>query len=167
MKPSGFFKRVKPLRQRRREGADVEREVKPWAVALASSTVRSLHKGTMEGGTSGVPVTKGPAAKPGKGAQTKDEAAWVAALLEYGCICCRQLGFGYVAPEIHHILRGGVRLGHKFTLPLCTNHHRGGARFASRHPWRERFEQAYGTEMGLLSTLQGVLKLQADGSYAP
>lgn len=157
------IKRKTPLRQRRREGSDIVREEKPRALA---PTIRPRTDVTYGGGTSGVPVLKGPEAKPGKRAPTKDEAAWMSALIEYGCIACRHLGHGYVAPEIHHILRGGVRMGHKFTLPLCTNHHRGGAQFASRHPWRERFEATFGTEWALLATLQGVLKLQPDGRYA-
>lgn len=52
------LRRKAPLRQRRREGSDIVREEKPWAQALASSTVRPLSRGTMGGGTSGVPVPK-------------------------------------------------------------------------------------------------------------
>jgi len=58
MKRSGFKHRTKPIRQRRREGADVERSDKPWAVALASATLRPLTPGRIGGSTSGVAVEK-------------------------------------------------------------------------------------------------------------
>jgi hypothetical protein len=41
-----------------------------------------------------------------------------------GCICCLRAGSGYRAPDIHHVLSGGRRIGHHATLPLCPNHHR-------------------------------------------
>lgn len=44
-----------------------------------------------------------------------------------GCIACRERGFGYVPPDIHHLLSGGVRIGHDATIPLCAHHHRGHA----------------------------------------
>jgi hypothetical protein len=47
-----------------------------------------------------------------------------AKLLEHGCVCCKQLGF-YNVPEIHHILSGGRRMGHEYTIPLSPWHHRG------------------------------------------
>jgi len=58
VKRSGFKHRTKPMRQRRREGADVERSDKPWAVALASATLRPLTPGRIGGSTSGVAVEK-------------------------------------------------------------------------------------------------------------
>jgi hypothetical protein len=52
-------------------------------------------------------------------------------LHKLGCICCKKAGSGYRAPDIHHVLRGGRRIGHQATLPLCPWHHRrvplGGA----------------------------------------
>lgn len=169
MKQRTPLKRKTPLRQTRRvrvEGPTAPREPKPWA----APTVLPLRAGTYAGGVSGVAVPKSEAAKPGKRTPTVDERAWMTAIVEYGCIACRMEGFGYVRPAVHHILRGGVRMGHLFTLPLCDpGHHQNGQQFGmvSRHPWKERFETRYGTEMGLLSTLQGVLKMQKDGSYAP
>jgi hypothetical protein len=52
------MKRIAPLRQSRRHGADVEREPKPWAVALASSTLRPLQVPSYAGSTSGRAVAK-------------------------------------------------------------------------------------------------------------
>lgn len=58
MKTRKPLRRTKPLRQRRREGADVEREVRPWAANLSASTVKPLHQGSYGGGASGVAVAK-------------------------------------------------------------------------------------------------------------
>jgi hypothetical protein len=104
-----------------------------------------------------VAIPKGPKAKTGKRTPNAAEAAWIARILEYCCIACRiQYGDSIRTPaEVHHILRGGQRIGHLFTLPLCTTHHRGGP-FA-RHPYRARFEKQYGTEMELLERLQAEL----------
>jgi len=42
------------------------------------------------------------------------------------CVCCRQRGYGYKQlVEIHHLLSGGKRRGHLFTVGLCQWHHRG------------------------------------------
>lgn len=104
-----------------------------------------------------VQIPKGPKAKPGKRTPTKAEAEWMAAIVAYGCVACRFDGRGFVAPAVHHILRGGVRMGHLFTLPLCDpGHHQNGAALGmvSRHPWKARFEKQYGDEMVLLAGLK-------------
>lgn len=54
---------------------------------------------------------------------------------EHGCLCClmaKELGFqvsGFGIPEIHHLNEGGIagnkRRGDRFTVPLCSYHHRG------------------------------------------
>lgn len=106
------------------------------------------------------PMPKPEAARPGKRAPTADEKRWMDAITAYGCIACRMDGLGVVPPAVHHILRGGRRIGHRFTLPLCDpGHHQGGAErgMVSRHPWKARFEQRYGTELNLLATLQVAL----------
>ena len=65
-------------------------------------------------------------AKPGKRTPTKEEADWMDSILEYGCIACRMDGNGINPPCVHHILRGGQRIGHLFTIPLCPGHHVAG-----------------------------------------
>lgn len=48
------------------------------------------------------------------------------ALVKYGCIACRLMGW-YAVPEIHHIVDQGYRKhsgGNRATLPLCPWHHR-------------------------------------------
>jgi hypothetical protein len=41
-----------------------------------------------------------------------------------GCIACRKRGIASQA-DVHHLLSGGKRRGHRFTIPLCPWHHRG------------------------------------------
>ena len=95
--------------------------------------------------------------KPGKGAPTKDESAWMDAIVEHGCICCILDGQQPRPTAVHHILSGGRRKGHLFTLPLCDpGHHQGGQAFGmvSRHPNKARFEAEYGTEHELLAMVR-------------
>lgn len=55
---------------------------------------------------------------------TKADQVRFELLHRIGCICCRKAGSGYRAPDIHHILSGGQRMGNQHTLPLCPEHHR-------------------------------------------
>ena len=61
---------------------------------------------------------------------TKAEKKRMEKIVELGCVCCRMrlprkdshnIGPG----ECHHLLDGGVRRGHAFTICLCAFHHRG------------------------------------------
>lgn len=100
---------------------------------------------------------KGEVARPGKRAPTAQEREWMDWIAAQGCICCRLDGLPPRPTAVHHILRGGLRMGHMYTLPLCQpGHHMDGAQFGivSRHPWKHRFEEKYGTELELLSILQ-------------
>lgn len=109
-----------------------------------------------------VPVPKGPKSKSGKRTPTKAEAEWMSRIVSHGCVACGIDGtltksedgvYEPVRPEVHHILRGGRRVGHLFTLPLCTLHHRGESPHA-RHPYKARFEARYGSELDLLARLK-------------
>jgi hypothetical protein len=78
---------------------------------------------------------------------------------ELGCIVCRMVLNIYSPAEIHHVLDGGRRLGHQSVLPLCPSHHRGGSdgtvdQCVSRHPYKKRFEDKYGTEAELLERVK-------------
>jgi Recombination enhancement, RecA-dependent nuclease len=104
-----------------------------------------------------LPVTKEVKARPGKKAPTVLERAWMDSIVRYGCVACRKDGLGYVAPQVHHILSGGRRIGHLSTLPLCPGHHQdghGALGMVARHPYKARFEAKYGTEAELLALLQ-------------
>lgn len=56
---------------------------------------------------------------------TRYEATRIEAMMRLGCCCCAHLGLVHIAQECHHILDGGRRMGHWFTLPLCRGHHQG------------------------------------------
>jgi hypothetical protein len=103
------------------------------------------------------------------GKPTKSQQARFDALKEMGCICCWNHDAVRQDAEIHHIAQGFKRLGHDFTIPLCTWHHRG-------HPpahldvremtqlcgpslarGKRAFVAVFGTELALLETVNAVL----------
>ena len=83
------------------------------------------------------------------------------AVSQIGCIVCLNKGFPNHAVEIHHVY-GKTKLdAHMHILPLCFDHHRGGKDaepIISRHPWKKRFEKAYGTEQELLDQVNGIVE---------
>ena len=104
----------------------------------------------------------------GKRAPTKEEARWMDAITRYGCIACRKDGHEPRPTAVHHILSGGVRIGHLFSLPLCDpGHHQDGEQFGlvSRHPYKARFEAMYGTELELLAELKKELGVFDEATY--
>lgn len=60
-------------------------------------------------------------------APTKAERQWMGKIVAYGCCACRSdTGKDWLRPvEVHHLLDGGVRIGHHATVALCQFHHRG------------------------------------------
>lgn len=91
---------------------------------------------------------------------TKEEQQHLDHVQSLGCIACRINGM-YSPAEIHHVLDGGRRIGHSHVIPLCFPHHRGGgdglSAVVSRHPYKKRFEAAYGTEQQLLDRVEELL----------
>jgi hypothetical protein len=101
----------------------------------------------------------------------------MAQVAELGCLCCRQLTYltpkiGEWAPaEVHHLLDGGQRRGHLFTIGLCAWHHRGVLRYGycrqgmdeefgpslahGTRPFRER----WGTDEQLLAMQNRLIEL--------
>lgn len=78
-------------------------------------------------------------------------------IVEHGCIACVLDGMMPRPTTVHHIIRGGQRMGHLWSLPLCDpGHHQSGDAFGlvCRHPWKARFEARYGTELQLLAMLR-------------
>lgn len=100
---------------------------------------------------------RGKRMRQGKVTATAQEQSWMDRAQASGCIVC-WMQFGVVAgAEIHHLKGGDRRMGHLFTIPLCYPHHRGGdgeGTFISRHPWKVRFEAAYGFELDLLEEVR-------------
>ena len=91
---------------------------------------------------------------------TKDEEKYQNDLRESGCIVCRLYVGTWTPADIHHILHAKKRIDEYHVLPLCFFHHRAGidsARCVSRHPYKARFEQRYGTEAELLAKAREVI----------
>lgn len=113
--------------------------------------------------TVAVPVPKGQPTKPGKHAPTRAESAWMDAITAIGCIACHIDGHPGTPGAVHHLLQGGQRIGHRFTICLCDpGHHQNGQQFGkvSRHPWKARFEAKYGTEQQLLEMTEELVSQQ-------
>jgi|SRR6185369_13883751 len=93
---------------------------------------------------------------------TKSDLARFDKLQNLGCICCRKGGNGYRAPDIHHILRGGRRIGHKATIPLCPEHHRIPSKnqaIAGRSlaDGSKLFEAHWGSQLALLAEVNELI----------
>lgn len=84
-------------------------------------------------------------------------------LQRLGCIVCRERGFGWTPPEIHH-LKGyqwssmGKRANDEHTIPLCYHHHRlGGGGEVGYHQSPDEFEARYGTQGYLLELVDELI----------
>lgn len=97
---------------------------------------------------------------------TKDERAWLDAITRLGCIVCLR-EHGEETPASPHHIDGSRKPGaHQNTIPLCWAHHQGNSDgtkqpFVSRHPYKARFIEAYGTEDELLADCQARLGWEA------
>jgi hypothetical protein len=91
---------------------------------------------------------------------TVSERLHMSKVADLGCIVCRNNGLGFVPAEIHHIEGKTKKDCHFKVLPLCFAHHRRGNSDhpISRHPWKKRFEKAYGTESELLAMVEKYLE---------
>lgn len=65
--------------------------------------------------------------KHSTGNPTKAESARMAAIKDGPCVCCHQRRLPSYCPEIHHLLSGNKRRGHRYTVGLCAWHHRAVA----------------------------------------
>jgi len=95
---------------------------------------------------------------------TAEERLHMARVNELGCVVCYNLGFGKRPCEIHHVY-GKIKKGtHLKVLPLCFEHHRMGSdkEPISRHPYKKRFVEAYGTEETLLNQVDTMLEESVD-----
>lgn len=109
------------------------------------------------------------------------EAERIEAMMRLGCVACAVLGIPYAEVQCHHILDGGTRMGHWFSLPVCAGHHKGEFTAVQRtilmeasderkirydvlvaiHRGRKAFARVYGTERELWSRVQERLRLPA------
>jgi len=96
------------------------------------------------------------------------EASHMADVQELGCIVCRKMYGHFRDAEIHHLV--DKKRDHFRVLPLCMEHHRGGkdsGYFISRHPYKARFEKAYGSEQSLLKLVKERLEDRIDFDDLP
>jgi hypothetical protein len=90
----------------------------------------------------------------------KDEKVHYEKLSQIGCIVCRNLGFGYSVPHIHHIRHGvglAMRSHWSLAIPLCPMHHQHGGFGVALHAGQKSFEKAFGTESELLQQTLDIL----------
>lgn len=101
---------------------------------------------------------------------TTYEAERIEAMMKLGCVCCAALGIPYADVECHHLLDGGRRMSHWYTVPLCAGHHQGKFTDLQREliPRRKlvaissgtkAFNKVYGTQRQLWEKVQRKLKL--------
>lgn len=102
---------------------------------------------------------------------TRYEAERMDAMMRLGCVCCAMLfSLPVVAQECHHILSGGRRMGHYFTLPLCRGHHQGdwspeqielipAKKRVAISDGRKAFNAVYNSERKLWEVVQDRLRL--------
>jgi hypothetical protein len=101
---------------------------------------------------------------------TKYEQTRIDALRKLGCSACAVLGVPNLEHlELHHILDGGHRMGHYFSVFLCISHHRGlewelvdwiePEKRVAISDGRKLFNAVYGTERSLWERAQTKLKL--------
>lgn len=97
--------------------------------------------------------------------ETPTESMRMSSMKQQGCIACIKEGIiAKDSPlEIHHLLSGGIRLGHLFTVCLCKHHHRGsnvhneilsGPSLAKN---KREFERRYGRPQQLMDYQQIIL----------
>jgi Recombination enhancement, RecA-dependent nuclease len=91
-----------------------------------------------------------------------------------GCVACTQRGYFQPSIEVHHQNLDGhagqKRLGHSYTIPLCSWHHRGQAPLGmtslnatqmfgpslAREP--RRFRDVFGSDSKLLDTTNNLIR---------
>ncbi|MES2319982.1 MAG: Ref family recombination enhancement nuclease [Pseudomonadota bacterium] len=103
--------------------------------------------------------------KGGKKAPTAGERKWMAWVADFGCVVCWLERAAKTPCAVHHLVEGGRRLGHLYTIGLCDpGHHQNSPTPAkiSRHPNKALFESTYGTERELLAFLRGEYQKQQE-----
>jgi len=118
---------------------------KPMKRSAMKRTKALAQKAALKSGTKKLRARKVP--------PTAEERAWMGFVAQFGCVVCWLQKKVKTPCAVHHIVEGGRRVGHLMTIGLCDpGHHQGaeeGSGKISRHPWKKRFEAAYGTEYEL------------------
>ena len=92
---------------------------------------------------------------------TADEARFMSAIADLGCVACRHDGWSNPDVSVHHI-DGRTKPGaHLLVLPLCAGHHQDGTgtnpTLIAVHPYKARFEARYGAQLALLAECMAML----------
>lgn len=83
--------------------------------------------------------------KHSTGTPTKAEAKRMDTIKEMAiCMCCRQRKLLASYVEVHHLLSGGKRMGHMFTVGLCVWHHRAVPMYGYK---RAQMREIYGDSL--------------------
>ena len=82
----------------------------------------------------------------------KEEKARMGKVAQLPCCVC-----GDYPVEVHHITQCGRRLGHMFTLPLCTEDHRGDRGFSGVK--RDKWDKSLDNQLRLLEIVNQQLEL--------
>ncbi|WP_158597913.1 Ref family recombination enhancement nuclease [Noviherbaspirillum saxi] len=133
----------------------MNRGAKSLKAAGFASDRKQEHKLALKSGTKRLRSRKVP--------PTLEEREWMSFVASFGCVVCWLQKKVKSPCAVHHIVEGGQRKGHMWTIGLCDpGHHQGaptGSEKISRHPWKKRFEAEYGTEYELHSYLVEQRKL--------
>ena len=79
------------------------------------------------------------------------ESAWIGIVVGFGCIVCRNLGWGPTPGQYHHLREGqggAQRADHFLGICLCPPHHTGDLGI---HKNRRLFQLQHGNELDLLA----------------
>lgn len=89
-------------------------------------------------------------------------------MLQVGCVACTLNGHPFTPGEIHHLLSGGRRIGHRASVCLCPGHHRGV--FEGRYAeWSQdngpslgresrKFRETFGSDSELLEIQEALIE---------
>lgn len=99
-----------------------------------------------------------------------DEARFMSAIADLGCIACRKDGWHNSDVSVHHI-DGRTKPGaHLLVLPLCAGHHHDSTgpkpTLIAVHPYKARFEQRYGAQRALLAECLDMIRNSETASVA-
>ena len=97
-------------------------------------------------------------------------------MLALDCICCVMIGYQRDGEKIecHHLLIGNKRMGHGYTAPCCSGHHRGAWSLQQKllippdvriaiSDGSKLFSRVYGTQRELWEKTQRKLGLPVSG----
>ena len=86
------------------------------------------------------------------------------AIIELGCIVCREFYYVFTLASIHHLTglkyrSGGKRASDDDTIGLCPGHHQYGSYdHPSIHSHPKRFEELFGTQEELLNITNELIR---------